>query len=96
MSMIDKERVAAVRKLKAMGYAFDGGDWQPPEDTQGPELVAWTQADALHAKLVQLADTLLGSAEGSLQEVVHYALTKSIDGYQSVRRPQGRVADGKG
>ena len=95
MSMIDKERIAAVRKLQAMGYAFDGSDWQSPEDIQGPKLVTWTEADALHAKLVQLADTLDGCAEGSLPEAVRYALTEAIDGYQSVRWPQGRVADGK-
>ena len=95
MSMIDKERIAAVRKLQAMGYAFDGSDWQPPEDIHESKLIAWTQADALHAKLVQLADTLLGCSEGSLQEVVHYALTKAINGYQSARWPQGRVADGQ-
>jgi hypothetical protein len=93
MSMIDKERIAAVRKLQAMGYAFDGGDWQPLENMQGPKLVTWTEADALYAKLVQLADTLDYCAEGSLQEVVRYALTKAINGYQSVRWPQGGVAD---
>jgi hypothetical protein len=96
MSTIDRQRIAAVRKLQAMEYAFDGGDWLPPEDTQGPKLVTWTEADALHAKLVQLADTLDGCAEGSQQEAVRYALTKAINGYQSVRWPQGRVADGKG
>jgi hypothetical protein len=94
--MIDKERIAAVRKLQAMRYTFDGADWQATEDIQGPELVAWTEADALHTKLVQLADTLIGCSEGSLQEVVCYALTKAINGYQSVRWPQGRVAGGKG
>jgi hypothetical protein len=95
MSMIDKERIAAVRKLQAIGYTFDGADWQPPADPQGPKLVAWAEADALYAQLVQLADTLDGCAEGSLPEAVRYALTEAIDGYQSVRWPQGRVADGK-
>jgi hypothetical protein len=27
MSNIDRQRVAAVRKLEAMGYTFAGGDW---------------------------------------------------------------------
>jgi hypothetical protein len=27
---IDKQRVAAVRKLEALGYSFDGAKWMPP------------------------------------------------------------------
>jgi len=98
MSMVDKERIAAVRLLQANGYTFDGGDWQPPvpADTQPPKLIAWAEADALYAQLVQLADKLDGCAEGSVQEAVRYALTEAIDGYQSVRWPAGRTADGKG
>ena len=96
MSMVDKERIAAVRTLQTMGYTFDGANWLPPAPAgTAPKLVAWTEADALHAKLVQLADTLDGCAEGSLQEAVRYALTKAINGYQSVRWPQGRVTDGQ-
>jgi len=96
MSMVDKQRIAAVRKLQAIGYAFDGADWQPPATVQAPKLVAWADADALYAQLVQLADKLDGCAEGSVQEAVRYALAEAIDGYQSVRWPGGRTADGKG
>src|SRR5262245_526293 len=97
MSMVDKERIAAVTKLQAIGYCFDGADWQPPAPAgPAPKLVAWAEADALYAQLVQLADKLDGCAEGSVQEAVRYALAEAIDGYQSVRWPGGRTADGKG
>jgi len=97
MSMVDKERIAAVRTLQTMGYTFDGANWQPPAPAgTAPKLVAWTEADALYAQLVQLADKLDGCAEGSAQEAARYALTEAIGGYQSVRWPSGRTADGKG
>ena len=34
MSMIDRQRVAAVRKLEAMGCAFAVGDWMQPAQTE--------------------------------------------------------------
>ena len=34
MSKIDRQRVAAVRKLEQLGYTFAAGDWmQPANDT---------------------------------------------------------------
>jgi hypothetical protein len=97
MTMVDKARIAAVRKLQTLGYIFDGTDWQPPAPAgTAAKLVAWTEADALYAQLVQLADALDGCAEGSVQEAVRYALAEAIDGYQSIRWPGGRTADGKG
>src|SRR5690348_13263910 len=35
---IDKQRVAAVRKLEALGYSFDGYKWMPPSlsEAAGP------------------------------------------------------------
>jgi hypothetical protein len=54
MSMIDRQRVAAVRKLEAMGYTFAAGDWmQPANDTAVPAIT-----DALHALLVKRADAI--------------------------------------
>ena len=29
MSTIDKQRIAAVRKLEQLGYTFAGDDWDP-------------------------------------------------------------------
>ena len=50
MSNIDRQRVAAVRKLEQMGYTFADGDWmQPANDTAAVQPAI---TDALHALLV--------------------------------------------
>jgi hypothetical protein len=49
MSNIDKQRIAAVRKLEHLSYTFAAGDWRPPA---GPTAATPTQADAMHALLV--------------------------------------------
>jgi hypothetical protein len=75
MSMIDKERIAAVERLQAIGYTFDGADWQPPAAAHVSRPIAWAEADAVYAQLVLLADKLDGCAEGSLQERPCHACT---------------------
>jgi hypothetical protein len=35
MSTIDKQRIAAVRKLEQLGYAFAGDDWMRPASDDG-------------------------------------------------------------
>jgi putative SOS response-associated peptidase YedK len=52
MSNIDKQRIAAVRKLEAMGYVFHEHDWT------GPAIPATFEADAMHALLVLRADAI--------------------------------------
>ena len=96
MSTIDKQRIAAVTKLETMGFTFDGNEWQPPQDIQMPNTGPWADADALHAQLVHRADALAGCIEGSLEEAVRLALTEAIDGYESVRWPDGKEPNGKG
>jgi len=56
MSNIDRQRVAAVRKLEAMGYTLAAGDWMQPANDAAAVVPAIT--DALHALLVARADVL--------------------------------------
>ena len=55
--MIDKQRVAAVKKLEELGYTFAEGELMAP----GHGAVAPKITDALHALLVKRADELDGS-----------------------------------
>jgi hypothetical protein len=54
MSIIDRQRIAAVRKLEAMGYVFHEHDWT------GPAIPATFEADVMHALLMLRADALEG------------------------------------
>jgi hypothetical protein len=94
MSTIDKQRIAAVRKLEGMGYTFAGGEWtHSANDTVGPTRLA---ADALHALIIKRADDLAGCSEGSDEERELAAITEAIETYVAVRWPDGRTDDGKG
>ena len=82
MTIIDKQRIAAVRALEARGYVFSD-----PADIE---------ADALHALLVLRADELVGCTEGSQEEAELEAIADAIEGYESIRWPEGKVPGGKG
>jgi hypothetical protein len=95
MSNIDKQRIAAVRKLEQLGYTFAGSDWHAPAGmTAAPSVYA--QADAMQALLVQRADALEGCSEGSEEEHELAALTDAIEAYETLRWPNGKVDGGKG
>ena len=49
MSMIDRQRIAAVKALEAMGFTFDGVSRDSPAAVN-PDLAS--EADALHSLLV--------------------------------------------
>jgi len=81
MGNIDRQRIAAVRKLKAMGYVFRDHEWT------GPAMPPAFEADAL---LVQRADALEGSAENS-EEVRELAMiAEGLEAYEAVRWPDGK------
>ena len=63
MSTIDRQRIAAVKALEAMGYRFRDDKWLAPDANGG-----WPEADAMHALLVHRADQLEGCIEGSAEE----------------------------
>jgi hypothetical protein len=90
MSNIDKQRVAAVRKLEALGYRYEGNEWVSPAQS------ILAEADALLSALVLRADALEGSIEGSEEEVELAVITDAIEAYEAVRWPAGKIPGGKG
>jgi hypothetical protein len=95
MSNIDKQRIAAVRKLEQLGFTFAAGDWHAPAGlTAAPPTSI--QADAMHALLIQRADALEGCTEGSEEERELAAITDVVESYEAIRWPNGKVDGGKG
>jgi hypothetical protein len=96
---IDKQRIAAVRTLEALGYSYQGGEWVPasaPPATAGPRSQMTAEADAMHGVLVQRADALEGCTEGSDEEAELKAVVDAIEAYEAVRWPLGKEPGGKG
>jgi len=93
---IDKQRIAAVRKLEQLGYRYDGGEWIPASATAVTQHSILAEADALLSALVLRADALEGYPEGSEEEAELAVITDAIEAYEVVRWPQGRVPGGKG
>ena len=78
MSLIDRQRVEAVRFLEAQGYRFEGGSWKAPAGVQqsAPE------GDAIHAMMVRRVETIAGCAG---REVERESLTIAIKAYEWIR-----------
>lgn len=91
MSQVDRQRIAAVRTLEALGHHFSDGRWQPPLQAQ-----CCPEADAMHSLLVQRADALIGCTDGSADQDELEAIGEVIEAYESVRWPNGKVVGGKG
>jgi hypothetical protein len=70
---IDRQRIAAVRKLKELGFTYINGEWVPAVavGTPPPQI----EADAMHAVLVRRADLLPGCLDGSEETAVLKAIT---------------------
>ena len=90
MSTIDRQRVAAVRKLEQMGYTFAAGDWMQPDNDTAPAIT-----DALHALLVARANAIAMPNEGSPEEAELAYITDAIEAYEAVRWPNGKTDGGK-
>jgi hypothetical protein len=90
MSAVDKQRVAAVQTLEAMGYRFDGTQWL------GPGYAFSTEADLMHGLLIDRAEALAGGAEGSPECDELAAIADVLEAYEAQRWPDGRVDGGKG
>ena len=93
MSNIDRQRVAAVRKLEAHGLHLRHRrlDAARRRCRRDPPIT-----DALHALLVARADQLAGSTEGSDEERELEMITDAVRAYEAVRWPGGKVPGGKG
>ena len=96
MSNIDKQRVAAVRKLEALGYRYQDGEWVLPAASALSAVLIIAEADALLSPLVLRADALEGCIEGSEEKAELAVITDAIEGYEAVRWPLGKEPGGKG
>ena len=90
---IDRQRIAAVRALEAMGYTFHGGVWAPAAPSCLP-LAA--EADAMHRMLMRRADALVGCTEGSDQEAELEAIVDLLEAYEAKHWPFRKEPGGKG
>ena len=95
MSIIDRQRIAAVKAMEALGYTFDGFTWSEAASAEGSSALA-AEADALHSLLVLRADKLMGSAEGSDEEAEFKLIAETVTAYEAKRWPDGKVPGGKG
>jgi hypothetical protein len=105
---IDKQRIAAVPMLQALGYTYRdgewlltyrGGEWQARAGAVPTPLSFMAKADAMHGALMRRADELAGCAEGSDEEAEFEAIIDAIEAYEANRWPLGKdpnVAGGKG
>jgi len=78
MSLIDRQRVEAVRFLEAQGYAFEEGGWKPIVGNTSATL----EGDAIHAMMVRRAEAIAGHPD---HEAEFESLTIAINAYESVR-----------
>ena len=96
MSIIDKQRVAAVATLESLGYIFSLADgWSRTDTASAAALLPTAEPDAMHAVLVLRADALEGCSEGSPEEAELKTITDAITAYEAKRWPDGREPRGK-
>jgi hypothetical protein len=57
---IDRQRIAAVRALEALGFTYRNGTWLPAVAAPSQALPLLAEADAMHAAVVRRADVLTG------------------------------------
>jgi hypothetical protein len=91
---IDKQRVAAVAALEALGFSYTPEQgWLPPF----PQAAAFTaEADAMHALLVIRADKLMGCPEESDSALELELIANTVEAYETKRWPKGKISGGKG
>ena len=95
MSEIDRQRISAVKAMEALGYTFNGIEWNASGrgTTAAPALL--DEADAMHALLVLRADKIEGSTE--FEEKTEFAmLCEVIEAYEAKRWADGKAPGGKG
>jgi len=98
---VDKQRIAAVAALEALGFAFSPGHgWLPPIGSVGarqpvrPDCAA--EADAMHALLVMRADVLKSALQKETAAAELELITDAISAYEAKRWPHGKIPGGKG
>jgi hypothetical protein len=93
MSIIDRQRIAAVKAMESLGYAFDGTDWNAPA-SGGAAARLQDEADAMHALLVLRADKLEEGIEGDHDEAELKMIAEVVGDYEAKRWPDGGVPRG--
>ena len=89
---IDRQRVAAVQTLEALGFRYQAGEWLLPAAAATP--LSWlANADDLHGALMRRADALAGCTEGSREEAELQGIVDLIESYEAQRWPLGRDAN---
>lgn len=96
MSTIDRQRVAAVKAIEALGYSFDGVEWNAPASTPMPTSHIQDEADAMHALLVLRSDKLEERIQGDDDEAELKMIAEVVGDYEAKRWPDGVVPRGKG
>jgi hypothetical protein len=91
---IDRQRIAAVRKLMELGFTYVNGQWVPAVAVGAPP--PQIEADAMHAVLVRRADVLAGCLEASAEEAELKTITDALEAYEAKRWPEGKVPGRKG
>lgn len=92
---VDRQRIAAVRALEALGFSYWGGRWLPTTGVT-PHIHLTTEADAMHAALVRRADVIAGCLEGSAEQAELRAIIDLVEAYEAKRWPEGKEPGGKG
>lgn len=87
---VDRQRIAAVRELEALGYAYRGGEWLAPASVAAAPLPLTAEADPMHGALMRRADALAGCTEGSDEEAELKAIVDLIEAYEVKRWPLGK------
>jgi hypothetical protein len=93
---IDRQRIAAVRVLWALGYSYRNNEWLPPAEVAAAPLPLTVEADAMHGALMRRADTLVSCTEGSDEEAELGEIADLLEAYQSKRWPLGEGAGREG
>ena len=88
MSNIDRQRISAVRLLERLGYSFSGSEWRKPSDVNFA-----SEADDLHALLIDRAALLAGGGEHTPEEDELRTIADALEAYETKRWPD---AGGKG
>ncbi len=88
MSIIDRQRIAAVRKLEEMGYTFSAGEWVPPAEERS---VRASGGDTMHALLVKRADELANCIEGSIEKRELAAVSAVIEAFEEMWDIDGTI-----
>ena len=97
MSNIDKQRIAAVRAMEALGYRFDGTEWKAQAGAATSVPAAHLdEANAMHVMLVLRADALEGCTENSEEARELAMIAEAIEAYEAKRWPTGMIPGSKG